>query len=177
MSDNQMIATANSVKDRIRRRANAESFSPPTPSVRGAMVGTLNRYLGGDEMRAICLSWLFTGDDAVIQPLSSKELTDSQVYALVEWIDWWKDEEETWHVGEFFPHEAISVLNASLQAYNMADRNQKMGELEDSTFSLVAAMTDMGGVVTNVTEAVEELEKQMSDLSSFDKSGGEQDDD
>lgn len=160
--DKQMMATAIHVKDRIRRAAAATDNITPdrVKKVRGAMVGTLNKYLGGDDMRTVTLGWIFASDFEVLSPMSSKVLTDDQVGALVEWLGWWQDDEATWHVGDQFPHEALCVLNAALAAYNQANKTQKSFAMMDP-LSLVANLSSMGGVVTAIGP---------DDLSKIDKS-------
>jgi hypothetical protein len=167
--DDEMIATANSVKDRVRRRAEAGGDDILPKQVRGTAVGRLNQYLGGNEMRKIVLSWLFSGDFEVITPRSSKTLSNAQMVAIVEWIDWWQDDDLVWHVGETFVHEAICVLNAALRAYNRANRVEKFKVAKESLDSVVASMIELGGVITHTGE-------QMDILSKIDKKGDENND-
>jgi hypothetical protein len=175
MADKQIIATANSVKDRLRNAGQQVHDSDPTKRTVGAMVGTLNKYLGGDDMRKVVLAWLFAPDHKILEPLSSKKLSYGQAWALIKWVNWWQDEEETWHVGDTFPHEALCVLNGALQAYNMASRKEKRAASKQATFSLAATMADKGGVVTDVSAEIDELEKALENLSKIDKKrkGGE----
>ena len=145
----QMVATAISVKDRVRRRAEVTGEDAPPKPTRRAMVGTMNKYLGGGDMRKIVFAWLFAHDFELLQPKSSKVLDPAQVWALIEWIDWWKDEDETWHIGERFAHEAICVLNVAIQAYNMGVNKDKRAVGAD-VYSLARNAVDLGGRITKV---------------------------
>lgn len=162
--DGQMIATANSVKDRIRRRGEATGEPEPAGKMTGAMVGTLNKFLGGNDLRKIVLAWLFAGDFEVLSPMSSKLLVSAQKWAIIEWIAWWRDDEEAWHVGDRFPHEAICVMNAAIRAYNSANRTDKMEVASDMMYSLTANMVELGGVVTAVTDEAGSLTDALSKI-------------
>lgn len=163
----QMIATANAVKDRVRRDAEGDYKPPPKPT-KGAMIGTMNKFLGGDDMRKIVFAWLFADDFELLKPKSSKTLTDSEAWALINWLEWWQDDEEQWHVGDRFTHEAICVLNAAIRAYNRADRSQQNG-VDADNFALARNLTTMGGVVVDVQDEVEALEELMSKIDKDQK--------
>ena len=158
----QMIATANSVKDRLRRRAEVTGDEALPKATAGAMIGVMNKYLGGDAYRRLVFSWLFAGDFELLSQKSSKSLTLAQKWALVEWIEWWKDDEGSWHVGSRFPHEAICVMNAAIKAYISAENVSIKRDFGDP-FSIVANAVEMGGIVTKIT-----------DLSKIDKDTGKE---
>ena len=73
--------------DRLSTRAKESEASNPMLEVsqgkRGAVVGHMNKYLGGTPLRRALLGLLFAADN---KPMSSKKLKPSEVSALAEWI-------------------------------------------------------------------------------------------
>lgn len=117
------------------------------PKGRGAIVGILNMYFGGDENRRTALAWLF--DD--IAPLSTKTLSDGQWYALHSWIGSHKDDSTgKWVVGDCFPTEAALVLQESLLWY----ANSKKGDLsnfDNPNKVLISGASMPGALLSNVS--------------------------
>lgn len=88
-----------------------------TDGAKGAVVGYMNKYFGGDNNRYLVCSWLFDKKE----PLKSKFLNDSQWYAIMSWIAPYKnDDEPHWSVDDCFPAEAMLVLTEALRWFNSA---------------------------------------------------------
>lgn len=81
---------------------------------RGAITGTLNRALGGDENRRLALSWLFRSFPN--PKFSSANLQKGEWFALDRWIGSWHDD-SGWNVSQDFYREAYRVMSQSLRAY------------------------------------------------------------
>jgi hypothetical protein len=107
-----MIArTASQTKHDIQSDARYSDarYSPTkelTKKQKGAIVGTINKAVGGDQNRYALLAWLFDSDE----PLSTKELTESQWDALWTWVDFYCDELGQWHPTAEFETEAMLCL-------------------------------------------------------------------
>lgn len=112
---------------------------------RGALVGALNKHLGGDEMRKLVLGWLFSGGQ--VRAMSSKELTDSQWNVLSDWVGMWHDEDvNEWRVRDGFTYEAAQVLTETVKAYMSLTNTQRAG-LPNVSDQLQTAV-GLGGTIT-----------------------------
>jgi hypothetical protein len=118
-----------------------------TTGERGAIIGRLNRYLGGDDNRKLALAWLFSHDD---RSLSTKELDNDQWHALIQWIGFWHDD-DGWHVDERFPVECVLILNIAAREYGLSKPSEKDPELKPDEM-VVDAVSQLGGMVTNVSD-------------------------
>jgi hypothetical protein len=126
-----------------------EGIVEVTRGERGAIIGTLNRYLGDNENRKLVLAWLFSPDQKYI---STKTLDNGQWYALKLWIDWWQNPETTeWLPGETFPVEAMLILTEACKQHGLtppAERDDQLVAPE-----LVEQMAVyLGGVVSNIED-------------------------
>ena len=102
-----MIArTAIQTKQDIQRDASKPPMRELTKKQKGAIVGTMNKAVGGDQNRYALLAWLFDSD----KPLSTKELTEYQWDALWTWVDFYVDELGQWHPTAEFETEAMVCL-------------------------------------------------------------------
>lgn len=73
---------------------------------KGALIGYLNKYGGGDEMRKFVLGWIFSGK---IVMLSTHDLTDGQWAALADWVSPFEDEGE-WKSSVVFQQEIKEIV-------------------------------------------------------------------
>lgn len=80
---------------------------------RGALVGELNRAVGGDTNRRIVLAWLFR---AGVGELSTLAMTVSEWYALWRWEDMHADEIGHFHPQPSFYPEAFAALREAMRA-------------------------------------------------------------
>ena len=134
--------------------------------LRGASIGAMNKYFGGNDKRKRVLAVLFASDE---EELSTKSLTDAQWYALYKWIGPWKDEDDnTWKVAEIFPYEAIAVLavaGVSMRAAN-AVKDPLFGD-DGKPSETVGFLLDKGGEVTKVVDDV--IKTSLLDGTNFGK--------
>jgi hypothetical protein len=133
---------------------------------KGAMIGNLNEYLGGDAIRHIVLSWIFCNDPEFMIPISSKELRDKQWYGLYRWIDSYQDENGEWHVAPNFPQEATWVATCAMLAYSKTNAVVR-DELFDPPPEIAAKIVEMGGVIQKITEDNGEGLNDMPDVGNL----------
>ena len=128
--------------------------------VKGAIVGTMNRKCGGDANRRLILSWLFSPFEG-LEPISSKELTDKQVGALVRWIDWYKDPDiNEWLTGADFDKEILVVLTATMLVYNKSPLVVKDEHPAIDPFSPLLLGVDLGGEIVAIDDG-ETIEEEL----------------
>lgn len=82
---------------------------------RGAMIGMMNRYCGGDDNRKLVISWLLADERNLpdyLTIISSKNYDDATWFAIADWVDSFVDESEggVWKTQPAFPVEAMLVL-------------------------------------------------------------------
>jgi hypothetical protein len=124
-----------------------------TRGAKGAIVGTLNRKLGGDDVRKLVLGWLF---GITNEPLSSSKLTNGQWYALERWIGMEKIDDE-WCARSEFLLEAVRVKQEVLRTSSV-----------DSP--LIREAKRMGAVVTELDAP---CEREFPNSPIFDNIGEE----
>jgi hypothetical protein len=97
----------------VRKRLNTvvynhrdSAFQPLSRMWKGIYVGYINKVLGGDDNRYRVLAYLFAPSKG---KLSSKELTDNQWGALINWVDTYRDD-DGWHPSPVFVTEAKQIL-------------------------------------------------------------------
>jgi hypothetical protein len=109
---------------------------------RGAVIGNLNKYLGGDDNRRLAVSWIFDRPGIV----SSKSLKEPEIYALHKWIDASKNDVGDWEVNPNFPTEAARVLTESIRwSGTTTISGLDIGQVVETTVS-------MGYTITKITE-------------------------
>ena len=115
----------------------------------GALIGTLNKYMGGDENRRMIFGYLFGG--SVLVPIHTAELTSDQLYQLWSWVGAWKDEDE-WRVSATFEHEVAILTSACLYLYAHATPEQRGdSENEPGMFAPVVGLIGEGkGIITRI---------------------------
>ncbi len=79
----------------------------------GALIGTLQKHLGGKDNRQLVCGWLFLG---MTFPLSSKKLTPGQWNALWQWVDFQDIDDEKWKPQPAFQLEAGLVLTEVIRS-------------------------------------------------------------
>lgn len=129
----------------------------------GAMIGWLNKALGGDQGRYLALAWLFDflgkplPDGKVCTELHTAQMEDKHWYAVKQWIGSYKDENGEWQSRPEFSLEATLVLTEAMKDYQklMAGTPQN-SEWKDSLTA--QAVGQLGGVITNVAEIGNEAE-------------------
>jgi len=131
-----MIArTAIQTKQDIQRDASKHPTRELTRKQKGAIVGTLNKAVGGDQNRYALLAWLFDSD----KPLSTKELTESQWDALWSWVDFYADELGQWRPTAEFETEAMVCLGETTSI--------KKVELPEGTFKKIMSFMNGNDVI------------------------------
>ena len=142
-----MIArSAAEVKARVQKDSSWNGVNT-TEGRKGAILGALNKHLGGDQHRKIVLGWLFDKPGSI----SSNTLTDGQWVGLTFWISFSKDEHTNeWHVCEEFPIEASRVLTETLKHFGQLTLPEIEGELPDT--HIQTAVADLGATVAVVTD-------------------------
>lgn len=113
------------VLKRIKEYTSRPVTEEPTKGLMGFIVGALNLACGSTEQRRLALGWLFTPDEQVMQPMSSKELSPAQVFALKKWIGPQlvrsDSGQESWTKRADFEIEAKWVLARASQAYQFVN--------------------------------------------------------
>jgi hypothetical protein len=123
----------------------------------GALIGHLNKTLGGDDERYLVCGWLFNKSGNYL-PMRSGELEDEHWYALYKWVEFWKNEDDDkWYPREGFNEEALAVYSAAVKGL-MEDATVEDKELAgvDSMGLKENALTLNGAQLVQVTEASEE---------------------
>lgn len=136
------------VRKRIRATVLPTSYDfEPTRGQKGAIVGTLNKTFGRDALRYLVCAWLFTDD---LTPKRSKDLTNQEWFALLNWIEFGKVDGET-VVGELFHDEHVAVLNAALKAFAEADWSvQYLYDIDPLEYAVTAL--SLGGEIVEAKE-------------------------
>ena len=141
------MINALAVRAKLLKWAELDPPQEVTHKVRGAVVGTISRRCGGDAHRRLILSWLFSPLEG-LAPISSKELTDKQVGALVRWIDWYKDPDiNEWLYGADFEREILVVLTATMMAYSKSPLAIKDEHPGIDPFSPLVLTSELGGEI------------------------------
>lgn len=117
-----------------------------TKGERGAIIGQLNKTLGGDANRRLTLAWLFSKQGE----LSTKELDDDRWWALWKWVGFWQDDSGGWNTYPEFPVEAWLCFTEACKAQGLAKPSQKDKTLADDQSLVIQATAFLGGVVTNI---------------------------
>lgn len=140
-----MAKTAVGIKADILEgaRTYARSTMDVSAGQKGAILGNLNRALGGNSNRKVVLSWLFRGSPTA--EMSSKNLSAAQWLALKFWIGSWCDENGIWRTRPEFIVEALIVLKHVLKSIVAAKGNR----IEPLPGGMVdTAIKEFGGSVT-----------------------------
>ena len=115
------------IRAKIRRDSVTLKGAQPTAGGKGAVTNLLNNLCGGNDQRKILLSWLFVYNDVPpLVPISSKQLSGGQWYALTIWIG--ANPDDNWEPSEDFRVEceiarkaAMSAFSARLEDYDIVD--------------------------------------------------------
>jgi hypothetical protein len=121
-----------------------------TRGQRGAVVGALNRFMGGDEHRRAALSWLFDYSEAEI---SSSQLSNDQWYALFSWCDFRKDDEVGgWRLPPTFPMECANVVGEAIKRIKAMPLIAQPEWSLQMSFLLNQTLIELGGDLLAVAE-------------------------
>lgn len=134
--------------------------------LRGACIGAMNTYFGGDDNRRRVLAVLF---DFEKEEMSTRALTDSQWYALYLWIVPWKDEDDDkWKVTETFPFEAVAVMAVAQVVSHSRDvvKDPLFGD-DGQPSEITRFLLDKGGKITEVADEV--VKTSLLDGTNFGK--------
>jgi hypothetical protein len=113
---------------------------PITKGLKGALIGAITKYAGGEDNRRRVMAWLI---DAPTEGFSSKSYTDAQWYAINKWVDIGLVDND-WEVAATFPVECALVLTLAIK------RARQIKKPVDEV--LVDAAVDLGGVIAYVTQ-------------------------
>jgi hypothetical protein len=127
-----------------RKALNWMADQPNPPDVEQGIKGVLIRCLheryatDGDEEKAkakryTVLGWLFGDPTKRIKPMSTKELTRGQWYALEKWIKPSRTVTAKWLPCEEFKTESLFVLSVAIQKMYSDEREMmvQIGETEN----------------------------------------------
>ena len=157
-------STALAVKARLRAGINI----PPdvmytdanlTKGAVGAIIGTLEKVLGGSDERYLVCGWLFGEDPSI--PMGSKLLGDAHWYALHKWVGFWKDEEnDEWKTATEFEGELLAVYSAAIRGVHDdgIDAQQLAGR--DPLAVVDNAVGELGGKITKIVDTDDAPETQ-----------------
>ena len=111
------------------------------PGMRGVLIGAIEAALKleGDKQadvemrRYLVFGWLFTPDDAYLQPMQSRELREGQWYALKQWYgSVWTGEQ--WIPRPAFADEARRIYARAAQDTERTETLILQGNLVDAIF-------------------------------------------
>ena len=114
----------------------------------GALVGNLNKAVGGDNNRYLVLGWLFADPKSTeFEPIRSEKMTPQMWHGIEKWIGSTKnDETGKWEVHPAFREEALWVFNIARWEHG---NPQALSPAEvDPNFLRV--FEELGGEVTKV---------------------------
>ena len=165
MTDATALATRAKLKNYTKTPAEVmySTFQMSKGAV-GALIGHLNKTLGGDDERYIVCGWLFSDD---YSPMRSGALEDEHWYALYKWVEFWQNEDDgKWYPREGFNGEALAVYSAAMRgimADTTVEEKERMGVDPMSVKNNVLTLN--GALLTEVTEASEEEARTAPDQS------------
>lgn len=143
--------TAQQIKERILKISNDENYPLPDNVAnvhKGATIGWLNKYLGGDENRRLVLAWLF----GKTVPVSSKDLTDRQLIAIADWLGLHKDD-VIWETQPCFAAESSLVLSEAMRWYKtLPPGNAAMFEGSKPPSMIYDVVAFCNGTITAMTD-------------------------
>jgi len=82
-----------------------------TGGTKGVTIHLLEQIVGDKAGRQAVLAHVFR--DGKQDQMSASELTDSEWYALVSWVQPYKDHHEGWTVGQYVIPQALALLSAA----------------------------------------------------------------
>ena len=133
--------------------------------LRGACIGAMNTYFGGDANRRRVLAYLFASEE---DEKSTRTCTDAQWYALYLWIVPWKDEDDDkWKVTETFPFEAVAVKAAVMVAHSRDVVKDPLFGEDGQPSEITRFLLDKGGEITEVADEV--IKTSLLDGTNFGK--------
>jgi hypothetical protein len=121
MTNTITARSALQVRADLQQVAEAGAAVTLTAGQAGSSVGALDRALMGKCNRRLVLAWLFAPPEKIMTPMSSKELTLGQQYAIYQWVGSYKDEFSKWQVDKRFILEAQIVLSQSARDWEKAN--------------------------------------------------------
>ena len=148
--------TAIEVRERIQNDVRNFTGGVVERGLRGAIIGSMNRYVTcsdyGDKnyYRRSVLAFLFGEESG---ELSTKKLTDDQWFALYQWVEPWKDEDENkWKTREGFPAEMVAVFHLvcvenAMREYKVED---PLFESDGQPSEIIRYLLEQGGEITDV---------------------------
>jgi hypothetical protein len=129
--------------------ANPNDIHVPTKGQRGAVIGIINKIVGGDENRHLLMGWMFAPDMEHFNIISTKTLNDAQWAALYGWIDFRKDEDHNvWLPQPEFVNECLACMSEAMRAYQRVKYGDQ--HLLPEPPELVAIATQLGGEIESV---------------------------
>lgn len=168
MSDDKDVNMIDSTALAVKARLNNLANTPPeeiygvfdiTKGALGAVVGALNKAVGGDENRYIVLGWLFGSPP--FYSMSSKELGDEQWYALYKWVGYWKNEDDNeWRTADDFESEALAVYSAAIRKLYNAGVEEQERAGRDPLSLVDNAVGELGGKVTMIIETEDDYNSE-----------------
>jgi hypothetical protein len=127
---------------------------PKSRGAKYAMVGELNRRLGGDDHRYLVCGYLLSPPNS-FEPRRSGDLTPGEVWALYEWVGFWQETDSTrWEVSDRFKLEYPVVLTEAIRKYHELNSRAKQAPFEhDPTDMVSTGIGQLGGEVNEITDA------------------------
>jgi len=134
-------------------RDSTRSDFPINPGVLGAIIGVINRVVGGDANRRAILGYLFRNGSA---PLSAKDLTGPEYNALFRWSAIRKDETTgKWIPGEHFLTEVQWVAHA---AFDIAETARADPQPEATGLGIDPVIENSRGEIPDFRAYADQLE-------------------
>lgn len=123
--------------------------------LKGAIIGAINNYAGGNKNRRLLLGYLFAREESRFDELSTKELAEKHWFALFQWVQPWKDEDDNqWKTRFEFPGECVAVYHCAVVDYDAdcARVRDPMFEPDGTPSSITRFLLDQGGTIADVKD-------------------------
>jgi hypothetical protein len=129
-------------------------LEPKVQGAKGAIVGELNRRLGGDDMRYLVCGYIFS-PPGELHTKKSGELSEGEWHALYDWIGFWKETDDAeWQVSQDFLRELPGLLTEAIRQWHDLNSRAKQHGFEHDPLDIVStSVGQLGGRVTRIDES------------------------
>jgi hypothetical protein len=160
----KMTKSAQEIRIRLQKDVtlygrSGEAVTSLSDGQKGAIIGEMNRILGGDQNRRVFLGWVFRG---LGKPLSTKLLKTSHWWALAKWVGLYHDD-DGWRASPDFQREAVRVMDAALKSYFRLHPGLELEQMALDAPETAYVASELGGVVVEVAPLPEQDKEESDD--------------
>ena len=140
--------------DMLRTTGEWKDKDPLSKGHKGALIGHLNKAMGGDLRRQLALSFLFSWEegDSPLEPMSTHNLSEGQWHAIRMWVDAWNEpEKDEWLPAERFVQEA-KILADYAEHYYYSENVVELDPMFDDYPETVKDAMKLGGEIVEESD-------------------------